>query len=59
VQCIVTFAIEMYFYLPKTTSEIQIFNFGYLSSRLSTFAWARIEDPWLFFEARRGPRAKS
>ena len=39
--------------LPKISSEIQFFEFGYPS-----YGRYLREDPWLFFEAKRGPRAK-
>jgi hypothetical protein len=34
-QCIVKYATGMYSQLPKTSSEIQIFNFGYISPKHS------------------------
>jgi hypothetical protein len=39
--------------LPKISSEIQVFKFGYPS-----YEHYLREDPWLYFEAKRGPRAK-
>jgi hypothetical protein len=53
-QCIVTYATGMYSQLPKIISEIITFNFGYLSSGSVN----KGDDLWLFFEARRDPRAK-
>jgi hypothetical protein len=49
----------MYAMLSKISSEIQVFNLGYLLSEYSAFARKESEDPWLFLEAKRGTRAKS
>jgi hypothetical protein len=57
-QCNITYDTGMYAMLSKIGSEIQIFNFVYLSSEYSVFTRKESEDPWLFFEAKRGPRAK-
>jgi len=45
-------------YLPKISSEIQIFDFGYLSSRILYLYEQGCEDPWVFSEAKRCPWAK-
>ena len=54
-QCIVTYAIGMY--SLKSVLRYNFFHFGYLSpghcSREQGY-----EDPWLFFNAKRGARAK-
>jgi len=47
-----------YILVSKIGSEIQIFNFVYLSSGYY-LREHECEDPWLFFEAKRGPRAKT
>ena len=39
--------------LPKISSEIQVFKFEYPS-----YGHYLREDPWLFVEAKRGPREK-
>jgi hypothetical protein len=54
----VTYAAGMYWYLSEIISEIQIFNFGYLSSGPVYIRKLGCEDLWLFFETKRGPRAK-
>jgi hypothetical protein len=55
-QFIVTYATGMYCNLPKISSEIQTFNFGI--SRTLYLREQGLYNPWLFFEAKRGPRAK-
>ena len=56
--CSVIYDTGVYAMLSKISCEIQIFNFGYLSSQYSVFTRKESEDPWLFFEANSGPRAK-
>jgi len=54
----VTYATDIFSYLSKISSEIQIFNFGYPSSGHCIYVRKDVRDLWLFFEAERGPRAK-
>ena len=53
------YATGMYWQLSTVSSEILAFNFGYQSAGQSICTWARREDPWLFFEAKTGRRAKT
>jgi hypothetical protein len=57
-QCVITYATDMYLSLSKISPEIKIFNFGYLSSGQYILPEQGCEDPWLVFEAKKGPRAK-
>jgi len=46
-------------YLQSVKKKIRMFNFGCLSSGRSIFDVGKGgKGPWLFFEARKGPRAK-
>ena len=57
IQCIVTCATGMYWYLSKVSSETQTVNFGYLSPGQSTLTWAFITS--LFFAAKRSQRTET
>jgi len=57
--CIDGYATGMCLYLSTISSEIQIFNFWYLSSVHSVLLLEGCKDPWLFFYAKRGPWAKT
>ena len=48
------YAAGTYWWLPRITSEIQVFNFRYLRSGHEQGC----EGPWLFLEAKRGSMSK-
>jgi hypothetical protein len=59
--CFVTYVAGKCWYLPKISSEIQVFNFWCLSPGHSTvyLRQQECEKPLSFFVAKRGPRART
>jgi len=56
-QCIVTYAIGMYFWLSKISPEITVFNTGYQSAGQSILQWARMWGSVVI--CRRGVREQT
>ena len=57
-QCIVTYATVVYSWLSKISSEKCLILDTFHPHTLYLRQQGR-EDPWLFFEDKRGPRAKT
>jgi len=56
-QHFVMYATDMYYYLPKISSERYIFNFGYLSSK-PLFIWARMWRSVVICRGQKGPESR-
>ena len=57
-QCVVTDATGMYWYVSTISSKIQVSNFGYLSSAHTILTSAKMWGSVVIFEAKWGPRAE-
>jgi len=57
-QCIVKYGTHMYSQIYKIGSEVYNINFDTCHQDILYFLEQKYEDPWLFFEASRGLRAK-
>ena len=53
--CTAPYATGIHPWLPKVSSEIYIFNFWIPIIRALYLGKQGYKDPWLFFEAERGP----
>jgi hypothetical protein len=57
-QCIVTYATGMYSYLFKSVLRYNVLILDTYHPDTLYLREQRCENPWLFFEAKRGPRAE-
>jgi len=57
-QCIVTYVAGLYWYLSKISSEVKIFNSGYLSYGHCILTWGNMWGSVVTFRGQKGPESK-